>query len=71
MVDPEMSEYLVQSLTSVRSVKVNIRPIPLEELALRPPQRKQASVCLLLGVGEEREGRGCVVLKSPCYGQLN
>lgn len=43
LVDPEMSEYLVQSLTSVRSVKVNIRPIPLEELALRPPQRKQVS----------------------------
>lgn len=41
MVDSGMSEYLVDSLTSVRTVTVKVRPIPLEELAVRVAKRKE------------------------------
>ncbi|CAM9745736.1 unnamed protein product [Ectocarpus sp. 13 AM-2016] len=40
LVDPVMAEFLAGSLTSVRSVKVKVRPIPLEELAVRPAKMK-------------------------------
>ncbi|CAN0176062.1 unnamed protein product, partial [Ectocarpus fasciculatus] len=43
LVDPVMAEFLAGSLTSVRSVKVKVRPIPLEELAVRPAKTKDVS----------------------------
>ncbi|CAM9459850.1 unnamed protein product [Hapterophycus canaliculatus] len=38
-----MAEFLSQSLTSVRSVTVKVRPIPPEELAVRAAKMKDVS----------------------------
>lgn len=41
LVDPEMSEYLMDSLTSVRTVSVKVRKISMEELAVSTVRRKE------------------------------
>jgi photosystem II S4 domain protein len=41
IVVPEMGEFLETSLVQVRSVPVKTRPIELEELKIRPPQKKE------------------------------
>lgn len=38
-----MADYLCESLVSVRSVKVKVRPIPMEELAVRAARMKDVS----------------------------
>lgn len=43
LVDPVMAEFLVESLDSVRSVKVKVRRIPQEELAVRAAKMKDVS----------------------------
>lgn len=41
IVVPELVEFLCQSLVQVRSVPVKTQPIPLENLKIRPPKRKE------------------------------
>ncbi|MEO0409362.1 MAG: photosystem II S4 domain protein [Cyanobacteria bacterium P01_A01_bin.135] len=41
IVVPELVEFLQMSLTQVRSVPVKVKPIPLEELKVREPRRKE------------------------------
>jgi photosystem II S4 domain protein len=41
LVSPEMGEFLQQSLTQVRTVPVKVQPIPMEELQVREPRRKE------------------------------
>ncbi len=41
IVVPEMSEFLQQSLTQVRTVPVKVQPIPFTELQVREPRRKE------------------------------
>lgn len=41
LVVPELVEFLMVSLTQVRSVPVKVRPIPTEELRVRPPKTKE------------------------------
>lgn len=41
LVVPELVSFLETSLTQVRSVPVKTRPIPLEELKVRPPKTKE------------------------------
>eukprot|EP00903_Cladosiphon_okamuranus_P019122 g17594.t1 len=43
LVDPVMAEFLCESLVSVRSVKVKVRRIPQEELAVRAAKTKDVS----------------------------
>jgi RNA-binding protein YlmH len=38
---PEVAEYIAGSLASVRSVPVKNTPIPLAELGVRPPVKKE------------------------------
>ncbi|MCS6812284.1 MAG: photosystem II S4 domain protein [Cyanobacteria bacterium] len=40
IVVPELVEFLAMNLTQVRSVPVNVRPIPLDELKIREPKTK-------------------------------
>ena len=41
IVMPEIADYLQSSLTQVRSVPVKASPVPLSELKVRPPQKKE------------------------------
>ena len=41
IVTPEMVEFLTLHLQQVRSVPVKVRPIPLEELKIREPKKKE------------------------------
>jgi photosystem II S4 domain protein len=41
IIAPEISEFLQQSLTQVRTVPVKVEPISLEELQVREPRRKE------------------------------
>ncbi len=41
IVVPELVEYLQTHLTQVRSVPVKVQPIPLEELKIREPKKKE------------------------------
>lgn len=43
LVTPEMVDHLSQSLQSVRTVTVKVRQIPLDELAVRPANRKKVT----------------------------
>lgn len=54
---PEVAEYICGALASVRSVPVKNAPIPLAELGVRPPVKKEVGwgrgidwVCVGVGV---------------------
>lgn len=41
IVVPELVDFLSMSLTQVRSIPVTTKPLPLEELKVRPPKKKE------------------------------
>ncbi len=43
LVVPELGDFLITNLVQVRSVPVKIQPIELNELKIRPPQKKELS----------------------------
>lgn len=53
LVNPTMTEYLCESLTSVRTVKVKIRKILAEELAVRPAKNKDVRAPKIFVVAAE------------------
>jgi len=48
---PEVAEYVMTALASVRSVPVKNKAIPLKELGVRPPVTKEVRS----GIGKGRE----------------
>lgn len=77
IVAPEVAEYICGSLASVRSVPVKNSPIPLAELGVRPPVKKEVRwcvgvrvfYCVLFWWEEGRKDRDWVVAVAACVWQ--